>query len=249
LRRCTRSNAVVSVIGAVAAAATAAAAAAANASAAAGVVGRAGHFHRQSCQCSCESRIVIGRDFVVYVVPSLIVEAVVLAGPSDQRADEHLRIGRAGVVLVPAAGSRLQRAGGGAVVRAQRVARAEADQITESIVVAQRVVALRNSKIVQRLGPRRVRLEDRVAVDERNECSGRGVAQRSVGVAEGQPLCCLGQRAARQPGIDKVVQVRRVLRLARDAPCSEWGLPSHGLLPAVRCALTAPFHPYRHRSA
>ena len=27
--------------------------------------------------------------------------------------------------------------------------------------------------------------------------------------------------------------------------CSEWGLPCHGLLPAARCALTAPFHPYR----
>ncbi len=26
--------------------------------------------------------------------------------------------------------------------------------------------------------------------------------------------------------------------------CSEWGLPSPRLLPAVRCALTAPFHPY-----
>jgi len=27
-------------------------------------------------------------------------------------------------------------------------------------------------------------------------------------------------------------------------PCSEWGLPSHGVLPPMRCALTAPFHPY-----
>src|SRR5690606_37216676 len=27
--------------------------------------------------------------------------------------------------------------------------------------------------------------------------------------------------------------------------CSERGLPCHGLLPAARCALTAPFHPYR----
>ncbi len=27
--------------------------------------------------------------------------------------------------------------------------------------------------------------------------------------------------------------------------CSEWGLPSPRLLPAARCALTAPFHPYR----
>jgi len=27
--------------------------------------------------------------------------------------------------------------------------------------------------------------------------------------------------------------------------CSEWGLPCHELLPAARCALTAPFHPYR----
>src|SRR5690606_42131511 len=26
-------------------------------------------------------------------------------------------------------------------------------------------------------------------------------------------------------------------------PCSEWGLPCHGPLPAARCALTAPFHP------
>ena len=26
--------------------------------------------------------------------------------------------------------------------------------------------------------------------------------------------------------------------------CSEWGLPCHRLLPAVRCALTTPFHPY-----
>jgi hypothetical protein len=28
-------------------------------------------------------------------------------------------------------------------------------------------------------------------------------------------------------------------------PCSERGLPCRGLLPAARCALTAPFHPYR----
>ena len=27
--------------------------------------------------------------------------------------------------------------------------------------------------------------------------------------------------------------------------CSGWSLPCHTLLPAVRCALTAPFHPYR----
>ena len=27
--------------------------------------------------------------------------------------------------------------------------------------------------------------------------------------------------------------------------CSEWGLPCHALLPGARCALTAPFHPYR----
>ena len=27
--------------------------------------------------------------------------------------------------------------------------------------------------------------------------------------------------------------------------CSEWGLPCHELLPVMRCALTAPFHPYR----
>ena len=26
--------------------------------------------------------------------------------------------------------------------------------------------------------------------------------------------------------------------------CSGWGLPSHSVLPPVRCALTAPFHPY-----
>ncbi|GMR15674.1 MAG: hypothetical protein BMS9Abin30_1313 [Gammaproteobacteria bacterium] len=28
--------------------------------------------------------------------------------------------------------------------------------------------------------------------------------------------------------------------------CSGWGLPCHKLLPVVRCALTAPFHPYLH---
>ena len=28
-------------------------------------------------------------------------------------------------------------------------------------------------------------------------------------------------------------------------PCSERGLPCHALLPGARCALTAPFHPYR----
>ena len=27
--------------------------------------------------------------------------------------------------------------------------------------------------------------------------------------------------------------------------CSGWGLPSRSVLPPVRCALTAPFHPYR----
>ena len=30
--------------------------------------------------------------------------------------------------------------------------------------------------------------------------------------------------------------------------CSEWGLPSPRLLPAARCALTAPFHPYPTRA-
>ena len=30
-------------------------------------------------------------------------------------------------------------------------------------------------------------------------------------------------------------------------PCSRWGLPCHGVLPPMRCALTAPFHPYRPR--
>jgi len=29
--------------------------------------------------------------------------------------------------------------------------------------------------------------------------------------------------------------------------CSKWGLPSRKLLPVARCALTAPFHPYRPR--
>ncbi len=28
--------------------------------------------------------------------------------------------------------------------------------------------------------------------------------------------------------------------------CSEWGLPCRGMLPPTRCALTAPFQPYRH---
>ena len=28
-------------------------------------------------------------------------------------------------------------------------------------------------------------------------------------------------------------------------PCSRWGLPSRGVLPPARCALTAPFHPCR----
>ena len=32
-------------------------------------------------------------------------------------------------------------------------------------------------------------------------------------------------------------------------PCSRWGLPCHAVLPRVRCALTAPFHPYRHACA
>jgi hypothetical protein len=27
--------------------------------------------------------------------------------------------------------------------------------------------------------------------------------------------------------------------------CSGWSLPCHPLLPAMRCALTAPFHPYQ----
>ena len=32
-------------------------------------------------------------------------------------------------------------------------------------------------------------------------------------------------------------------------PCSRWGLPSRGMLPPARCALTAPFHPYQMRNA
>ncbi len=31
-------------------------------------------------------------------------------------------------------------------------------------------------------------------------------------------------------------------------PCSKRGLPSHEVLPPVRCALTAPFHPYRRHA-
>jgi hypothetical protein len=30
-------------------------------------------------------------------------------------------------------------------------------------------------------------------------------------------------------------------------PCIRWGLPCRRVLPLTRCALTAPFHPYRHR--
>jgi|GEM_PF-2414349 len=30
-------------------------------------------------------------------------------------------------------------------------------------------------------------------------------------------------------------------------PCSRWGLPCRRVLPPARCALTAPFHPYRSR--
>ena len=29
--------------------------------------------------------------------------------------------------------------------------------------------------------------------------------------------------------------------------CSRWGFPCRGVLPPARCALTAPFHPYRRR--
>jgi len=32
-------------------------------------------------------------------------------------------------------------------------------------------------------------------------------------------------------------------------PCFRRGLPCRGVLPPARCALTAPFHPYRRRSA
>ena len=32
-------------------------------------------------------------------------------------------------------------------------------------------------------------------------------------------------------------------------PCSRWGLPCRRMLPPTRCALTAPFHPYRRRIA
>ena len=31
--------------------------------------------------------------------------------------------------------------------------------------------------------------------------------------------------------------------------CSGWGLPCRGVLPPARCALTAPFHPYRPKPA
>jgi len=31
-------------------------------------------------------------------------------------------------------------------------------------------------------------------------------------------------------------------------PCIGWGLPCHATLPCARCALTAPFHPYRSAS-
>jgi hypothetical protein len=31
--------------------------------------------------------------------------------------------------------------------------------------------------------------------------------------------------------------------------CSRWGLPCRRMLPPARCALTAPFHPYRHHIA
>jgi|GEM_PF-6215396 len=49
----------------------------------------------------------------------------------------------------------------------------------------------------------------------------------------------------KQPTREHVRAARRVNDACSPIwPCSGWGLPCHGLLPAARCALTAPFHPY-----
>jgi len=79
------------------------------------------------------------------------------------------------------------------------------------------------------------------------------------------------ERAGRKPGsvvdnhssgtavADCIVQPTREpvqARCGRNPPtyspiwsCSGWGLPCRGVLPPARCALTAPFHPYRHKRA
>jgi len=50
----------------------------------------------------------------------------------------------------------------------------------------------------------------------------------------------------KQPTREHVRAARRTPECACSPiwPCSGWGLPCHALLPGVRCALTAPFHPY-----
>ena len=56
------------------------------------------------------------------------------------------------------------------------------------------------------------------------------------------------KRPTREPGR---TPVRRPCGLCCSPiwSCSGWGLPCRGVLPPARCALTAPFHPYRPKPA
>ena len=63
---------------------------------------------------------------------------------------------------------------------------------------------------------------------------------------------CPGNHSSRTFVTERLKQPTRTRRGPRHRvpiwPCSRRGLPSRGMLPPARCALTAPFHPYRPRA-
>ncbi len=74
---------------------------------------------------------------------------------------------------------------------------------------------------------------------------------------EGEPACKPGSvEDSHSSGICITADLKRPTRIRREPrpwipiwPCSERGLPCRELLPVARCALTAPFHPYRPTEA
>jgi hypothetical protein len=87
------------------------------------------------------------------------------------------------------------------------------------------------------------------------------VKSRAQPVGSGEPACKPGSVEGNHSSGTRIAAsleqpTRKRTRIALRAlfyqprgfpiwPCSRWGLPCHRVLPPARCALTAPFHPYR----
>ena len=87
---------------------------------------------------------------------------------------------------------------------------------------------------------------------------GRGAAKGKRGKSADKPGSVVGNHSSGTrvtTGLERPTRKRARIGAAAISrccfpiwPCSRWGLPCRRLLPATRCALTAPFHPCRRRS-